>query len=85
MLHPSQTRWLSLATVVSRMLEQWEALTLYFTDMALLEKLVAAQQILECLTDPVVKLFYLFLQWVLPRFTSLNKYFQSEKVVVTAE
>lgn len=83
MLHPSQTRWLSLATVVSRMLEQWEALTLYFTDMALLEKLVAAQQILECLTDPVVKLFYLFLQWVLPKFTSLNKYFQSEKVVVT--
>lgn len=29
MLHPSQTRWLSLAAVVSRILQQWEALKLY--------------------------------------------------------
>lgn len=64
------------------MVEQWGALTLYFTDMALSEKLVAAQQILEWLTDPIVKL-YLFLQWILLKFTTLNKYFQSEKVVVT--
>lgn len=26
MLHPSQTRWLSLVSVVQRILEQWEAL-----------------------------------------------------------
>lgn len=31
-LHPAQTRWLSLCSVVSRLLEQWSALQLYFTD-----------------------------------------------------
>lgn len=31
-LHPSQTRWLSLLEVVNRILEQWEALRLFFTD-----------------------------------------------------
>lgn len=83
MLHPSQTRWLSLVAVVARILEQWDALTLFFTDMWLSERLVAAEQILHCLRDPFVKLCYLFLQWVLPKFTYLNAYFQSSKVVVT--
>ncbi|KAF0708776.1 Uncharacterized protein FWK35_00025335 [Aphis craccivora] len=32
LLHPSQTRWLSLIAVVSRILEQWDSLKLYFTD-----------------------------------------------------
>jgi hypothetical protein len=30
LLHPSQTRWLSLIAVVSRVLEQWNALQLFF-------------------------------------------------------
>lgn len=30
MLHPSQTRWLSLHPVVARILEQWDALRLFF-------------------------------------------------------
>ncbi|XP_076049748.1 uncharacterized protein LOC143030484 [Oratosquilla oratoria] len=45
MLHPSQTRWLSLVAVVQRILEQWEALRLFFSDMWLSEKLVAAELI----------------------------------------
>ncbi|CAH1395672.1 unnamed protein product [Nezara viridula] len=32
MLHPSQTRWLSLQEVVDRIVEQWDALKLFFTD-----------------------------------------------------
>ena len=83
MLHPSQTRWLSLVAVVERVLEQWDALTLFFTDMWFSERLVAAEHILECLRDPAVKLYYLFLQWALPKFTNLNAFFQSSKVVVT--
>jgi hypothetical protein len=31
LLHPSQTGWLSLIAVVSRVLEQWNALQLFFT------------------------------------------------------
>jgi hypothetical protein len=30
MLHPAQTRWLSLSAAVGRVLEQFEALKLYF-------------------------------------------------------
>lgn len=82
-LHPSQTRWLSLLAVVSRMLEQWQALKLFFTDMVISERLLSGQQVLDWLCDPFLKLYYLFLQWVLPKFTSLNSYFQSSKVVVT--
>lgn len=47
------------------------------------KRLVAAEQMLECLRDPFVKLYYLFLQRALPKFTNLNAYFQSSKVVVT--
>ena len=44
-LHSSQTRWLSLAAVVSHILEQWEALKLYFSDIWLSEKVVSAELI----------------------------------------
>ena len=33
-LHPATTRWLSLDSVVKRLLEQYNALILYFTDQA---------------------------------------------------
>lgn len=37
-LHPSQTRWLSLKEVVNRIIEQWEALRLYFADIYLTDR-----------------------------------------------
>lgn len=83
MLHPSQTRWLSLQQVVARVLSNWDALKLYFTDMALSERSLSGQSILELLWDPYIKLYYEFLTWVLPKFTIFNKYFQSAEVVVT--
>ena len=78
LLHPSQTRWLSLEAVVNRLLEQYPALLLYFTDAALEEKLVTCEGILEKLRDPLTKLFLKFLQFVLPTFTRLNRTMQSE-------
>ncbi|KAL0829789.1 hypothetical protein ABMA28_003272 [Loxostege sticticalis] len=83
MLHPSQTRWLSLQQVVARVLSNWDALKLYFTDMALSERSLSGQSILELLWDPYIKLYYEFLTWVLPKFTIFNKYFPSAEVVVT--
>lgn len=38
-----------------------------------------ADTILESLNDPLVLLFFKFLEWVLPKFTNMNKLFQSEK------
>lgn len=69
MLHPSQTRWLSLSAVIERILEQWDALRLYFTDTYLSQKLVSTEHIYMALNDPFMKLYYYFLEWALPKFT----------------
>jgi len=81
-LHPSQTRWLSLASVVDRLLEQWDALKLFFTNKWLTDKLLSTELIYNQLIDPFTKGYFYFLQWILPKFTTLNQYFQSENVVL---
>ncbi|KAF0689644.1 DUF4371 domain-containing protein, partial [Aphis craccivora] len=83
MLHPSQTRWLSLSSVVQRIVEQWDALQLYFTDKWLSEKLISVENIYFQLNDPFTKAYFYFLEWVLPKFTFLNQFFQTENVVLT--
>lgn len=82
-LRPSQTRWLSLLQVVKRILEQWEPLKLFFTSSYLEHRLIASEEIYLALNKNEMKLFYIFLEWVLPKFVELNKYFQSEKVVIS--
>lgn len=62
MLHPSQTRWLSLTTVVLRLLEQWVALEAYFTNQAFESRLHAAGTLLTYLKNPLVKLYYFFFE-----------------------
>ncbi|MPC70123.1 hypothetical protein E2C01_064362 [Portunus trituberculatus] len=47
LLHPNQTRWLSLHMVVVRLLEQYEALKLYFTGAVLDDRLLACENILQ--------------------------------------
>lgn len=83
LLHPSQTRWLSLHPVVRRILEQWSALRLFFVDMVANEKIASGDRILRNLMDNQTKLFFLFLDWILPKFNFLNASFQTEKTVVT--
>lgn len=83
LLHPSQTRWLSLTSVVERIIEQWHALLLYFNQKWLAQKLVAAEKIHKGLNDPFIKLYFLFLKWSLPKFTPTNQFFQAAKVVIT--
>lgn len=78
LLHPCQTRWLSLESVVSRLLEQYNALRLYFTDAVVSERLLACENILQKLNDPTTKLYLQFLEYVLPIFNMLNKQMQSE-------
>lgn len=77
-LHPSQTRWLSVHSVVCRILEQYRSLKLFFTDAVANNDVLAAENILKKLNDPTTKLFLEFLDFVLPFFTNLNKEMQSE-------
>lgn len=78
-LKPSQTRWLSLLSVVERILEQWEALRLFFIDIttnpaqrAKADVRNRAVVILEKLSNPFYKLYFCFLEWSLPLFNKFN-------------
>lgn len=84
LLAPSQTRWLSLHPVVHRILHLWMPLVLFFTDFVSHEKLAIADRVLTNLMDPQIKLFFLFLDWVLPKFNSINAKFQTEKCILTS-
>lgn len=58
-LHPAQTRWLSLESVVGRLLEQYNALTHFFIDAVANDYSLNASNILQKLQDPLTKLFLL--------------------------
>jgi hypothetical protein len=77
-LHPSQTRWLSVKFLVSRILQQYSPLQLYFRDTAAKGDVLAADYILKKLNDPTSKLFLQFLDFVLDFFNDLNREMQSE-------
>ncbi|KAK5648347.1 hypothetical protein RI129_003239 [Pyrocoelia pectoralis] len=78
-----QAIWLSLLSVVKRIIEQWEPLRLFFTANYVEHRLLASEEIYQDLNDKSIKLFYIFLHWILPKFVDLNKFFQSDKVVIT--
>lgn len=77
-LKPAQTRWLSLQMCVKRILEQWDALKLFFVHQAATERLVAAENLASAYNNPIFKLYFHFLDSTLPKFTKFNKLFQSE-------
>ncbi|KAK3931743.1 Zinc finger protein 862, partial [Frankliniella fusca] len=82
-LRPSQTRWLSLQSVVNRILEQWDHLKAYFQLKVLDARVIAATNVLNYMNDPTTKQYYHFLQWALPRFVDLNELFQSDRPLIT--
>lgn len=70
--------------VVKQMCTQWDALQLFyfFTDQWLDARLNAAENIYKALNNESLRL-YLFLDWVLPKFTDISEHFQSERVKIT--
>lgn len=78
MLQPSQTRWLSVQSAVIRVLEQYEALKMFFRTEAF-DKASNAIDIQNLLENPVNKLYLEFLEYVLPIFNNMNLEFQSER------
>lgn len=79
LLHPAQTRWLSLESVVVRILEQYNALILFFTDAVTTERTVAAKTIFTRLEEPLTKCFLQFLEFVLAFFNNMNKEMPSSR------
>ena len=64
LLRPAQTRWLSLHACVSRLIEQWDALVLYFQAVAARDNLIASQRIISLLQNCIWKLYFYFLDFV---------------------
>ena len=81
-LHPCQTRWLSLHQAISRVLEQRVALKEYFTKKEVEEKLRAIDFILKDMNDPSIFLYLNFLNFILPTFNSLNLMFQRKSPTI---
>ena len=68
LLHPCQTRWLSLLLVRKRLLEQLPTLKLFFQSA---DRLLSAQTILNKCIEPTTELYLEFLCFVLPYFNDL--------------
>lgn len=77
-LSPGQTRWLSLQMCVKRLLEQWSALKLYFTELAFSDPTHVNDSIVEGLQNEFSLAYLEFLDYNLGRFNSFNTQFQSE-------
>ncbi|XP_055922702.1 uncharacterized protein LOC129953478 isoform X1 [Eupeodes corollae] len=84
MLHPSQTRWLSLHAVIKRLIEQYNALLLYFAGTYLEDTLNKKQceKIYRILEKPSTILYLDFLNFFLPLFTKLNIEMQSDDIKI---
>lgn len=77
-LHPCQTRWLSLHEAVRRVIEQWQALKMYFDSKESEERLRSIELIVKDLRDPSVYLYFHFLDFILPAVNNINLLFQKE-------
>lgn len=75
----SSTRWLSLDNVINRIIEQWDALRLYFISCSLEINGIQSTELAESMSSPRFKIYFLFLSYILHVINNLNKEFQSEK------
>lgn len=81
-LHACQTRWLSLHQAVARVLEQWEALKMYFSTIESEERLKTVEYIAKDLKIPSLFLYLNFLNYILPIFNSVNLLFQRDTTTI---
>ena len=65
---------------VHRLIEQWDALMLYFEPVVNTDNLLVLQRILSQMQNPIWILYLHFLDFVLLKFTNLNLMFQSSKM-----
>lgn len=80
MLHPCQTRWLSLHPAVNRVVIHWDALLPYSYSRKLSEKTEA--NIVQAMQNDLIYLILLALDYLLPFFTNLNELMQSNEPLI---
>lgn len=67
---------------MNRILQSWDALILVFQDAVLSENLHSVEITLDNLRNPVYKLYFSFLSYVLDLVNKMNLEFQSEKIKI---
>jgi hypothetical protein len=77
MLKTGQTRWLSMKMCVDRVIEQYEALKLYFTGAAIEDPTRTNDSIVKSLNNKFTLAYLEFMSFNLGRFVSFNTLFQS--------
>jgi hypothetical protein len=78
----SSTRCVSRHKCVTRLLEQWEVLTHYFTIALHEDGLKSAELILNELQNIYTKGYFLFRKYILQIFNSFNGLFQSRQTLI---
>ena len=74
-LAPGQTRWLSLQNCVHRILEQWNALTLYFTSAHFEDPTHGSELVLSALKNPFMRIVMMFVDYALGLLNDFNTLF----------
>lgn len=75
-------RWLSLSACISRILEQWKALHLYFQLAHTEDRLHSSDFLYRELSNPYTHLYFQFLEYVLSMTDKLNIMFQSPHAMI---
>ena len=75
-LAPGQTRWLSLRACVQRLLEQWDALTLYFIELSFSDPTQVNDMITNALNNKLTQAYLEFLDYNLGKLNAFNTLFQ---------
>ncbi|VEN52571.1 unnamed protein product [Callosobruchus maculatus] len=78
-LTPSNTRWLSIKQCVDRLLEQFNPLLAYLTELVFEDPSSTTEQMLLTMKNTFTKIYLEFMNYALGLMTSFNEIFQSEK------
>ena len=73
-----EKRWLSREAVIERIVEQWDALSLFFQSEAAVDKVDGVRHILHTMSTPGTKHMLLFVGYALGKVTGMNIEFQAE-------
>ncbi|CAM5089829.1 unnamed protein product [Natator depressus] len=79
-LQLTETRWLSISPCINRVLDQYEALMLHFQSIRDNERDYSAELLYQMYSDPVNRLYLVFLQPLIEEANRINKLFQFETV-----
>lgn len=81
-LHPSCTRWLALNECIKVFITNYTPLVGFFKVEDKINSVSSAKRISEKLDDPLTKVYFQFLEYILPFFVNINLEMQSEDIKI---